>query len=249
MRRRIPLCFLWYEPASCGDTLLDATCCLRLSLQSLHARSIRTRIAALAMCRKFHVTKYSTPFVTAMAMCAASAAASRGTAPGSSRRRARSSASGDASTRATPSSAFSLAWAALRSPARHSASTSFDATKWNLAAAARHLSRVTSWYAATTTSCDGRAESWRTTEVSMWAVGFIGAGRPVTTFRTACRPTSRGGIRHHIGSSAVTTKSGCCHVSGHCTWQSCSERDPISCYRADLSADQWVCPMDRTQSQ
>ena len=74
----------WVVSMSCLHQLVGRADHRRLLTRSLHARSIRTRIAASTMCRKFQVTRYSTPLVTAMAMCAASAAASRGTAPESS---------------------------------------------------------------------------------------------------------------------------------------------------------------------
>jgi len=39
---------------------------------SSHIRSIKLRVVAFAMCRKFHVTKYSMPLTVAIAMCNAS---------------------------------------------------------------------------------------------------------------------------------------------------------------------------------
>ncbi len=48
------------------------------------ASSICERIVALAMWRQFHVTRYPTPFLTAMAICTVSSAAFSGIAPDSS---------------------------------------------------------------------------------------------------------------------------------------------------------------------
>lgn len=92
-----------------------------LYLARRHACSIRERIAALAMCRKFHVTRKSAPLVSEMAMCAASSAAWRGIAPVSTSARARASESGDASSSEIALSASSRERAASESPARAAA--------------------------------------------------------------------------------------------------------------------------------
>ena len=117
--------------------------------------SIVPRIAALAMCLQFHVSKYLIPCAAEMAMWNASTAARVGSPPPRINASAISIASSETLSSGIPSSAVSLRSDALGSPTAASLSTRLDTNRENLLRR-RHQSCVTRWRAAWTTSREAR---------------------------------------------------------------------------------------------
>ena len=62
------------------------------------------------------------------------------------------------------------------------------------------------------------------------------------------RPLPPGGCMHRSTKRSRPRGPGRASGSGGRTWRSCSKQGPISCYQAELSANQWLCPMARMQS-
>ena len=112
-----------------------------------HASSILPRIAALARCRRFQVSRKSTPLMAAIARCAASIRACGGSAPLRTRDRTNAPALGPAVNIGMPRSASIRRAAIVASPRLASATTAAEAKRSNRSRVAHH-SRVTCWCAA-----------------------------------------------------------------------------------------------------